>query len=192
MTCINDDRGKSRRSGAADQDGRTGQVLNGQAIERLDGAVCSLHHAHEDEKLRFHGWASKPVATVFSDLTSKPVAMGFSGLASKPMVTVSPVFASKPVAQVSRFGPQNWQVRFGDLDFKITTTVSWFEPQNQTGFGLSVASQNRWREDGTGHTSRSDGLLRLKVSRARVFHSGLKTGRCTMVGGARGIIVEVT
>jgi hypothetical protein len=26
-----------------------------------------------------------------------------------------------------------------DLGIKITATVSWFEPQNQAGFGLSVA-----------------------------------------------------
>jgi hypothetical protein len=32
----------------------------------------------------------------------------------------------------------------------------------------------------------------LKVSRAIVFQSGIKTGRGVMVGGARGIIVEVT
>jgi hypothetical protein len=54
--------------------------------------------------------------------------------------------------------------------------VSWFEPQNQTGFGLSVAPQSRRREDGAGHTSRSGGLLHLEASHARVFQSGLKTG----------------
>jgi hypothetical protein len=67
----------------------------------------------------------------------------FSGLASKPVATVSPGFASKPVATVSRFGPQNWQLRFGDLSLKTTATVSWFWPRNQAGFGLSVAPQNR-------------------------------------------------
>jgi hypothetical protein len=49
--------------------------------------------------------------------------------------------ASKPVPMVSRFGPQNKQLRFDDLSLKITTTVSWFGPQNQAGFGLSVALQ---------------------------------------------------
>jgi hypothetical protein len=71
------------------------------------------------------------------------------------MVTVSPGLASKSVARVSQFEPQNRQLRF----------VS----QNQADFSLSVAPQNRRREDGVGHTSRSDGLLRLKISRARVF-----------------------
>jgi hypothetical protein len=41
--------------------------------------------------------------TVFSGLATKPVATGFSGLASKTVARVS---------------------RFGDLDLKITTTVS--------------------------------------------------------------------
>jgi hypothetical protein len=71
--------------------------------------------------------------------------------------------------RVSQFGPQNRQLRFGDLGFKITATVSWFEPQNQVGYGLSVAAQNRWEDDGVGHASRSSGLLHLEASQARVF-----------------------
>jgi hypothetical protein len=43
----------------------------------------------------------------------------FTGLASKLVATVLSGLASKPAA-----------------------TVSWFEPQNQVGFGLSVAPQN--------------------------------------------------
>jgi hypothetical protein len=42
-----------------------------------------------------------------------------------------------------------------------------------------------------GHASRSSGLLRVKVSPARVFQSGLKTGGGTTTGGARDTIVEV-
>jgi hypothetical protein len=43
-------------------------------------------------------------------------------------------------------------------------------------YGLSVAHQNRQEdEDGVGHASGSTGLVRLKVSRARVFQSALKT-----------------
>jgi hypothetical protein len=42
-----------------------------------------------------------------------------------------------------------------------------------------------------GHASRSSGLLHVEASRARVFQSGLKTGRGTTAGGARGTIVEV-
>jgi hypothetical protein len=95
------------------------------------------------------------------------------------------------VARVSRFGPQNQQPRFGDLSIKITTTVSWFGTQNQAGFSLSVAPQNRRREDGVGHTSRSSGLLHLEASHARVFQCYLKTGGCVTAGGARGTITEV-
>jgi hypothetical protein len=91
----------------------------------------------------------------------------------------------------SRFGPQNWQLWFDDLCLKITATVSWFGPKNQVGFGLSVASQNRWREVGTGHASRSSGLLDVEASLTRVFQSDLKTGGDVMMGGARGTIVKV-
>jgi hypothetical protein len=95
--------------------------------------------------------ALKPAVTVFSGLASKLVATVFSSLASKLVVTVSPGLASKPVVGFL-VEPQNhggggfpglglktdssW---FGDLDIKITATVSWFGPQNQVGFGLLVA-----------------------------------------------------
>jgi hypothetical protein len=42
-----------------------------------------------------------------------------------------------------------------------------------------------------GHTSRYNGLLRVKASQARFSQSGLKTGGCAMAGGACGIIIEV-
>jgi hypothetical protein len=56
---------------------------------------------------------------------------------------------------------------------------------------LSVAPQNRWREIGAGHASRSSGLLDMEASLARVSQSGLKTGGGAMVGGACGTIAEV-
>jgi hypothetical protein len=59
------------------------------------------------------------------------------------------------------------------------------------GFRLSVASQNRWREVGAGHVSRSSGLLHVESSLARVSQSGLKTGGGAMAGGARDTIAEV-
>jgi hypothetical protein len=63
------------------------------------------------------------------------------------------------------------------LSIKITVTVSWFEPQNQVGYGLSVVPQNRWDdEDDAGHALGSSGLLLLEASQARVFQSVLKTG----------------
>jgi hypothetical protein len=90
---------------------------------------------------------------------------------------------------ISRFGPQDWQLWFGDLGHKITMIVSLFGPQNQAGFSLLVAPQNRWREVSAGHTSKSSRLLRLEVSQVRVSQSGLKTGGGAMAGGARDIIV---
>jgi hypothetical protein len=77
------------------------------------------------------------------------------------------------------------------LGLKSTAAVSWFGPQNQAGFGLSVAPQNRWMKDGVGHISRSSSLFRMEASLARVSQSGLKTAGGTTVGGARGTITEV-
>jgi hypothetical protein len=92
---------------------------------------------------------------------------------------------------VFRFGPQNRQLRFGDLGLKIITTVSWFGPQNHVGFGLSVAPQNRQREVGAGHASRSSYLFCVEASMTRVSQSCLKTGRDATAGGARGTITKV-
>jgi hypothetical protein len=95
------------------------------------------------------------------------MAMVFSSLASKLVATVSPSLASKlvvgflvePQNQVgggfSGLGLKTGSYGFGDLGPKITATVSWFGPQNQAGFGLSVAPQNRRREVSAGHVSRS-------------------------------------
>ncbi len=58
-------------------------------------------------------------------------------------------------------------------------------------FGLLVAPQNRWREVGAGHASRSSSLLGVEASLARVSQSGLKIGGGATMGGARGTIVEV-
>jgi hypothetical protein len=69
--------------------------------------------------------------------------------------------------------------------------VSWFVPQNHAGFSLSVASQNRRREVGAGHASRSSNLLGVEASLAMVFQSDLKTGGDAMTGGACCTIMEV-
>jgi hypothetical protein len=82
---------------------------------------------------------SKPAVTVFASLTSKLVATVFSGLASKPVVD----FLVEPQNQggggFPGLGLKTGSYGFGDLGLKITATVSWFESQNQAGFGLSVA-----------------------------------------------------
>jgi hypothetical protein len=126
------------------------------------------------------GLASKHAVTVFSVLASKPVTTVFSSLASKLVVTVSPGLDSKP-ADGFLVEPQNQvgggfpglglktlQLRFGDLGVKITATISWFGPQNEAGFGISVAPQNRRREVCVGHKSRSSVLLCVEASLARV------------------------
>jgi hypothetical protein len=88
------------------------------------------------------GLASKPAATVSGGLASEPVMTVFSSLASKLVMTVSPGLASK-LAVGFLVEPQNQGLGgFSSLGLKITATVSWFEPQNQAGFGLSVAPQN--------------------------------------------------
>jgi hypothetical protein len=62
--------------------------------------------------------------------------------------------------------------------------VSWFGPQNQVGYDLLVASQNRRDdEDGVGHAPRSSGLLYLEASLTRDSRSSLKTG-----GGAAWMV----
>jgi hypothetical protein len=69
--------------------------------------------------------------------------------------------------------------------------VFWFGHQNQTGFGLSVAPQNRCREVGARHASRSGGLHHLEASHAKVFQFDLKIGGGTTTGAARDIIMKV-
>jgi hypothetical protein len=69
--------------------------------------------------------------------------------------------------------------------------VSWFESQNQVDFDLSVVPQNRCKEVGTGHTSRSSGLLRVEASLVRISQSDLKTSGGAMTGGTCGTITEV-
>jgi hypothetical protein len=140
----------------------------------------------------FADLTSKLVVTVFSDLTSKLVATVSSGLASKPAATVFTTLASKLVATVflglaSKLvvsflvEPQNQGGGgFFDLGFEtgspgLLILASKLPRRffglglNQVGFGLSVAPQNRRREVGMGHASRSNGMLGVEVSLTRVF-----------------------
>jgi hypothetical protein len=108
--------GGSRKPGAEDRGWSSiGRVLGSRTIERSGYAVCGLYHARGDEERGFLGLASKPRSMVCQWFGLKTTRAGF------------PVWASKLAA------------RFGDLVLKITTTVSWFGPQNQVGYSLSVA-----------------------------------------------------
>jgi hypothetical protein len=51
-------------------------------------------------------------------------------LVSKPGAIVCQWFGLKTTTMIFLFGPQNQGRQFGDLDLKITTTVSWFGHQN--------------------------------------------------------------
>jgi hypothetical protein len=75
--------------------------------------VCGLRHAQGDEEREFLGSASTKVYG-FSQFGLKTGGYGSCGLALKPLT------------RVFWFGPQNWQLRSGDLAHKITATVSWF------------------------------------------------------------------
>jgi hypothetical protein len=119
MAGSDEDHGRSRRPGAEDRGWSSiGRVLGGQTIERSDDVVCGLYRAQRNEEREF------------------------LGLASKPRLTFVSGSASKPLGRIFRFGPQNQQLKFGDLSLKITTTISLFVPQNQADYGLSVTPQN--------------------------------------------------
>jgi hypothetical protein len=62
--------------------------------------------------------------------------------------------------------------QFDNLGLKISTTVSWFGPQNQMSYGLSVVLQNGWEDE--------VGLLYLEASQDRVFQFNLKTSGDTV------------
>jgi hypothetical protein len=123
MTSSDEDQGRSRRLGAEDRGwSSTGWVLGGRTIERLGDAVCSLHHAQEDEE------------------------RGFLGSASKPRSAVSLSLASKPVATVLLVWPQNHLFGFPSLGLKTDSygLVIWAIKSSRRflGFGLKT----KWEE----------------------------------------------
>jgi hypothetical protein len=67
------------------EDGRTGRILGGRAIERSGGALCGLHRAHGDER-GFLGSSSKLRLTVCEWFDLKTTRTVFTGLASKLVV----------------------------------------------------------------------------------------------------------
>jgi hypothetical protein len=101
-------------------DGRTGQLLGSQAIERSGGIVYGLHRECGNGEHGFLGWASKSRSTVCDWFGLKITRIIFSGLVSKSVATIFSGLASKSMARVSRFVPQNRQLQFGDLDLKFS------------------------------------------------------------------------
>jgi hypothetical protein len=161
------------------RDGHTGQILGGRMIRRSGDAVCGLHRARGDE------------GAGILVVPQNQVRRFVSGLASKPLGRFLR-FDLKPGGDGFLVEPQNQGGGgFPGLVLKVITTISWFGPQNQTGFGLLVVPQNRWREVGARHMSSSSGLLHVEASRVRVSQSGLKTSRGITVGCACGTITEV-
>jgi hypothetical protein len=117
---------------------------------------------------------------------------GFSGLTSKSVVTV---FLIEPQNQggggfpglclkIDSYGLVIWasksQRRF--LDLCLKTRQVWF---------VSCVTKPTGECDGVGHTSRSNGLLRVEASLARISQSGLKTDTGATTDGARGTITKV-
>jgi hypothetical protein len=186
MAGSDEDHGRSRRPGVEDWGWScTDRVLSGRTIER-SVTLCSVCTIHEE--MRSMGFLVEPQnqgGRFVSGLASKPLVRFASGFTSKPLGRFLPVWPRNRWWRVSRFGPKNWQLRFGGLGLKITATVSWFGPQNHVGYGLSVAPQNRrrmktargtcrdlagyftWKQVGLGFSNLAS---RLTETRLRVVH----------------------
>jgi hypothetical protein len=131
---------------------------------KVDGLWVVWHQNHSDGFLRFG---------------LKISGDGFLWFGLKTSGSVFSVWVSKPAATVWWFESQNHCDDF----------LVWSSKPSRLRF--IVCAIKRTGEDNAGHTSRSGGLLHLKASRARVFQSGLKTGRGATAGGARDTITDV-
>jgi hypothetical protein len=102
-------RGWSHRSGTAPCTRRWGSQVSWLSLKtKVDGLSLVWPQNHWD------------------GLASKPLWRFISGLASKLLGLFLPVWPQNRWWRVSRFGPQNRQLRFGELCLKITAMVSWF------------------------------------------------------------------
>jgi hypothetical protein len=125
------------------------------------GGRCGMTSSNKN-----HGWSRRPSAEEMrsTSFLVEPQNQGWwfvSCLVSKQVGRFLPVWPQNRWCQYLLVWPQNrWlrgfrfvlrnrQLRFGDLGLKITVTVSWFEPQNQASYDLSVTPQNRWEDDVT-------------------------------------------
>jgi hypothetical protein len=119
MAGSDEDHGRSRKPGLEDGDGQAqvGYSVAGQSRGQV--MLCAVRTVHKEMRsASFLVW---------------PQNQGRRFL---------PIWPKNQWLRVSWFGAQNWYLRFGDLGLKITVTVSWFGPQNQIGYGLSVVLQN--------------------------------------------------
>jgi hypothetical protein len=158
------------------------------------GDMCGMAGSDEDQgRSRFAPCIRKRGARV-SWFILKTKVDSFSWFGLKTSGYGSGCWTLNPLSRVSLLVPQNRRLRFGDLAQKITTTVSWCVPQNQVGGGLLVcASKTDERMKMVwGHASTFGGLFCREASQAKVSHFCLKTGGGATVGGAHGIIAEVT
>jgi hypothetical protein len=122
-------------------------------VRRLEGRVrpCEVCTVHvETRKAGFLVEPQNQGPWFVSSLTSKPLGWFLLVWPQNRWRRFLPIWPQNRWRRVSRFGPQNWQLWFDDLDIKITVMISWFRLQNQAGYGLSVATQNR-REDDMAH-----------------------------------------
>jgi hypothetical protein len=136
MVGSDEDRGRSRRPSVKNQRwSSTSWVLGDRMIDRSDDVVCGPHRVWGDDEHEFLCLASKPRSTFCQWFGKKTTRMSFlvwpqnqgrrfvSGLASKSLGRVLPIWPQNRLLRVSRFGPQNCQIQFGDLGLKITATV---------------------------------------------------------------------
>jgi hypothetical protein len=165
MACSDEDRGRSRRPSAEDREWshRSGTRWPGGRV--VSCAVCTWH-----VETRSTGFLVGP---------QNQDRRFVSGLASKPLGRFSPSGLKTGGRRFLSVWPQNqggggfsgFGLKTGSSGLVIWVSkspVSWFGPQNQVGFGLSVAPQNRRREVGMGHMLRSSGLLGVEASLAKV------------------------
>jgi hypothetical protein len=127
MAYSDEDRGRNRRPGAEDRDGRTGRVLGGRAVERSGDAVCSLHLVAPCAVCTWH------VETRSVGFLVEPQNQGgggFLGLGLKTDSSGLVILASK--------SPR----RFLGLDLKIKwASVCWL--RHKTDGGRSVRDTHR-------------------------------------------------
>jgi hypothetical protein len=131
MAGSDDDHGGSRRHGTEDRgwSGKGWDSVAGRSTGRV--TLCVVCTAHEETRSAGFLVESQNQGRWFvCGLASKLLGQFVSGLASKPLGWFLPVWPQNLWWRVSRFGPQNRQLRFDGLGLKIAAIVSWFGPQN--------------------------------------------------------------